>query len=147
MTQECRETRIILLFMPPPNDFQRLFCEHYAISPEGYSRALLKMAAYPHARWVLWFLGQLSDNYLQADYDFIHDVGRLTRYREYEAAVRAYVEHPMNRNNFLRSHLCLRVSANEMRRVVREVMKAKRTRNETTVSTDRGEAVGMRGRN
>ena len=109
--------------MSGPKDFQARFCRLHAVEPEHYAGEVLKRSVYTHARWGLWVLGKISDNYLQADYDFIYDVGRITRFHEYEQAVKSYFEHPMNQNNLLRSRLLLRISSMRMRRLVREVMK------------------------
>ncbi len=68
-------------------------------------------------------MGKLSDHYLQADYDFIYDIGTMTRYDEYEQVVKSYFAHPMNQNNVLRQRFLLRISTVRMRRLVREVMK------------------------
>lgn len=108
--------------MSSPNDFQARFCQQYAIRPENYAQEVLRRTTYIHAWFPIKVLGLFSSYYLQADYDFIHDVGRLTRFREYEAAVRAFFDHPMNRNNPLRNVFLLRVSTVRMRRLVREVI-------------------------
>ena len=105
-----------------PNDFQTHFCRQYAIKPENYADEILKRTAYTHSRSLLKLLGAVSMNYLQADYDFIHDVGRINRFREYEQTVKAFFEHPMNQNNPLRNILLLRISSVRMRRLVREVL-------------------------
>jgi len=108
--------------MVVPNDFQSRYCKVHGVMPENYANEVLKRAFYPHARWALFFLRELSPYFLQADYDFIFDVGRITRFRHFEPAVEAYFDHPMNKNNPLRRRLLLRISTARLRRLVREVL-------------------------
>lgn len=109
--------------MPPRREFSRLYCELHGIEPGDYLLTLFRQALYPHARPLAWLLQQLSPNYFHADYDFIHDVGRIKRFEDYELAVEEYVSHPANRDNPLRTRLKLRVGSGRLRRIVRGTMK------------------------
>lgn len=116
--------------MRPRDDFQTLFCHKYEVSADAYGSEVFKLTAYPHARWLKPVMGLLSRNYWQADYDFIHNVGRIRRFREYEQTVREYFDHPMNQNNALRRWFLLRLSSVQLRRLVREVMRGEAGGNE-----------------
>jgi hypothetical protein len=111
--------------MSVPNDFESRFCQRFEVPAERYARELVSRSLYPHARCCMWLLQWLASSYMQADYDFVYDVARITRFREYETAVRAYFDHPMNQNNALRRRLFMRISTSRMRRLVREVIEAK----------------------
>lgn len=113
---------VLLSFMNQRSDLRTLYCQRFSITPQQFSRDLLKRTIYGHAKWLLKVLGALSPSYLQADYDFIDSVGRIRRFSEYDQAVREYFDHPMNQNNPLRQRLLIRISTVRMRRVVKELI-------------------------
>jgi hypothetical protein len=108
--------------MQPRREFSKLYCEHHDIDPSDYLLTLFKHALYPHARPLRWLLQWISPNYFRADYDFIHDVGRIRRFKDYELAVEEFICHPANRDNPLRTLLRIRVGSGRLRRIVRATM-------------------------
>ncbi len=100
--------------------FRECFCRHFRVPLERYAEEALQRALTPRAR-VLHRLLQLSDrDYFAADREFIACVGQLTRQGDFFAEVQDFHYHPGNRR-LLRRTLRLRVSANRMRRIIREV--------------------------
>jgi hypothetical protein len=116
--------------MQEREDFKTLFCRHHDVKPENFAREMLKLTVYAHARWTIWIFSYLSEDYLKADYDFIDNVSRIRKFREYEQTVVEFFDHPMNQNNLLRQWFLIRVSSARLRRIVREVLQtqAGRTR-------------------
>lgn len=108
--------------MQPRREFSKLYCERHGIESSDYLSTVFKRALYPHARPLVWLLQWISPNYFRADYDFIHDVGRIKGFKDYELAVEEFVGHPGNRDNPLRTILRIRVGSGRLRRVVRATM-------------------------
>jgi hypothetical protein len=108
--------------MQEREDFKTLFCRHYDVKPENFAREMLKLTVYAHARWTIWIFSYLSGDYLEADYDFIDNVSRIRKFREYEQTVVEFFDHPMNQNNLFRQWFLIRVSSSRLRRLVREVL-------------------------
>ncbi|MDF3058730.1 MAG: hypothetical protein K0R17_2945 [Rariglobus sp.] len=108
--------------MQPRQEFSKRYCERHGIDPSDYLLTVFRQALYPHARPFAWLLQQLSPNYFRADYDFIHDVGRIKRFKDYELAVEEFISHPSNRDNPLRTVLRIRVGSGRLRRIVRATM-------------------------
>lgn len=123
--------------MQPRREFAKLYCEHHDIDTSDYLLTLFKRSLYPHARPLKWLLQWLSPNYFRADYDFVHDVGRIRRFKDYELAVEEFIYHPANRDNPLRTLLRIRVSSGRLRRIVRATMRQHAADSTATVeSTD-----------
>jgi hypothetical protein len=108
--------------MQPRHDFSKLYCARHDIHPGDYLRTVFRQALYPHARPLTWLLQLVSPEYFRADYDFIHDVGRIKRFKDYELAVQEFSTHPSNRDNPLRTILRIRVGSGRLRRIVRATM-------------------------
>ncbi|GEM_PF-3911617 len=108
--------------MQPSREFSLLYCELRGIDKSDYLRTLFKQALYPHARPCVWILQHIAPNFFRADYDFIYDVGRIRRFKDYELAVEEFVGHPANRDNPLRTLLRIRVGSSRLRRIVRAAM-------------------------
>lgn len=104
--------------VPPAESFQDMFCAQYGVPPALYSVTVLRLTLYSHARW----LADLSPpDFLAADRIFIAAVGRLTRWRDFSAAVHDFQSTAANRR-FWRRSLRLRVSVARMRALFSEVM-------------------------
>lgn len=134
---DAEKSHVVAIVPPmrPRDDFQTLFCQKYEVSAEAYGSEVFKLTAYPHARWLKPIMGLFSRNYWLADYDFIHNVGRIRRFREYEQTVREYFDHPMNQNNLLRRWFLLRLSSVQLRRLVREVLRGTASENGKTAAS------------
>lgn len=101
--------------------FAARFCAKHHIPPENYVDVALTYSLYPLARLMRPILVLLSSAYFTPDCDFIEDVGRITRLRDFESEVWAFFNHPKNRG-FLRNTLKLRVSAQRLRGLVRDIL-------------------------
>lgn len=56
-----------------------------------------------------------------ADYDFINNIGQLTRYRDFDVYMQGFSRHPQN-CGFLRRGLRLRVSSRRLRLIIRDLI-------------------------
>jgi hypothetical protein len=108
--------------MQEREDFRTLFCRHYDVKPEDFAKEVLNRTVYTHARLPIWVCAVLSDDYLEADYDFIDNVSRIRKFREYQQTVVEFFDHPKNQNNLFRQWFLIRVSSSRLRRLVREVL-------------------------
>lgn len=104
--------------------FAGLYCEKHGIHPSAFTQHVFRRTLYPHARLIAWFIQRVSDDYFMPDLDFVHDVGQITKYREFTAAGMEYGYHPLNRG-FLRRVLKIRISTELMQRLVRELIDPK----------------------
>jgi hypothetical protein len=91
------------------------------IPPEEFARTIFNRALYRRALLVKWLLPLLHQGYFAADFDLIYGVERLRRLRDFTAEAERFNEHPANRG-FLRRTLCLRVSTNRLRALMRETL-------------------------
>ncbi len=106
--------------MTTKGDFRQVYCAHHGIKPDEYADHLLKRALYTHARVLKILIWLTNRNFFRADYDFLHEVGDLRRYRDFEQAVEGFIYHPWNTGNFFRSRLLLRISTTRVRKLVRK---------------------------
>lgn len=90
-------------------------------SEESCHRALFWRSLYPHAKPVALLLGGYHSNFFNADREFITDVARLTRFRDFGEASYDFTLHADNRR-FARRWLRLRVSSHQLRRLVRTLL-------------------------
>ncbi len=68
----------------------------------------------------------LKRYHFAADYDFINNIGQLTRYRDFDLYMQGFSRHPQN-CGFLRRGLRLRVSSHRLRFIIRDlILKEKR---------------------
>ncbi len=100
-----------------PESFQEKFCRHFAVPADRYPEAMLRRTLYRRARWLRWFLPY---DFISADRDFIHGVGRLTRRGDFSSEVKEFQRDARNRN-FWRSLARCRVSSTRMRAVFVDV--------------------------
>lgn len=107
----------------PRDEFRRLYCEQHAITPEDFPNHLFTRSLYPQARLLKLVLELSNPYFFRADYDFLHDVGRLRSFRDYEQSVVQFITHPYNHRDLLRKWLCLRISTTRMRGLVRQQLK------------------------
>jgi len=109
--------------MEPKRDFRELYCEHHGLNIEQYPEHILRQSLYPHARGlahVLRFVLILFyPHYFRADFEFLHDIGCMKHYRDFNQSARIYNFHPSNHRNVLRRFLKLRLSTKRIRRLVR----------------------------
>ena len=131
VTQLPPKSRIIWISfasMQEREDFQTLFCRHYAVKPDDYATKVLKLTVYPHARWAIWVCVALDPHYLEADYDFIDSVSRIRRMRDFQQTVEEFYEHPLNKKNLFRHWFLIRVSSDRLYDLAREVLKTQSDR-------------------
>jgi len=102
--------------------FIDLYCQQQGIDAAEFGAHIFDRALYPQARPLVGVLGLIRRDYFQADRFFIDDVSRLQRYEDFHAIGVEYSQHHSN-GWFLRRALCLRVSTERMRRIVREVFR------------------------
>jgi hypothetical protein len=100
--------------------FAELYCRRHGIELERYLPVVLHRTLPPLARPWISLIEWLRPEHLAGDYLFIIDVGRSRSYADYEEAVREFHRHGSNRGLW-RGLLRLRVSAQRMRSLVREV--------------------------
>lgn len=110
--------------------FIDLYCQQQGIAVGDFGAHLFQRALYPQARPLAGLLGLMRRDYFQADRFFIEDVARLERYEDFHVVGVEYSQHHSN-GWFLRRSLRLRVSAERMRRIVREVFKGSVSEPET----------------
>lgn len=101
--------------------FAECYCVKHNIPPEEFARTIFNRALYRRALLVKWLLPLLHHGYFSADYDLIYGVERLRRMRDFATEAERFNEHPANRG-FLRRTLCLRVSTNRLRALIRETL-------------------------
>jgi hypothetical protein len=101
--------------------FAESFCEQNQIAPEQFARAVFNRVIYRRTRVVAWLLPRLWRGYFAADFDLIYSVEGLKRMRDFAPEVTRFSEHPANRG-WLRRTLCLRVSTNRLRALIRETL-------------------------
>lgn len=101
--------------------FAELYCEAHALSPEEFAPVVLNQCLYPHVRLCGWLVTLFHRRYFEADYDFVHDAGRLMRFRDFDLAVDEFLYHPGNRG-FWRRVLRVRISSQRLRRLVRTTL-------------------------
>lgn len=101
--------------------FAECYCVKHNIAPEEFARAIFNRALYRRALLVKWLLPLLHQGYFAADFDLIYGVERLRRVRDFATEAERFNEHPANRG-FLRRTLCLRVSTNRLRALIRETL-------------------------
>lgn len=104
--------------------FAERFCEDHGLSSEEYAPVVLNRCLYPHARFCRWLVALFKRRHFEADYDFVHDAGRLMRFRDFDLAVDEFLYHPGN-CGLARRVLRLRVSSQRLRRLVRETLHAR----------------------
>jgi len=102
--------------------FQQLYCDQHSLSPEKYFKHLRSRALYPHARFLAPIFTLFNADYFAADNDFVHDVARLTHYKEFIGSSLEYMHQPVNRV-FLRKYRRIRISTERMRRIVHHTFK------------------------
>ncbi|HEY0945602.1 MAG TPA: hypothetical protein VGD81_10055 [Opitutaceae bacterium] len=101
--------------------FAELYCAAHALSAEEFAPVVLNRTLYPHARLFGWLVTLFHRRHFEADYDFVHDAGRLMRFRDFDLAVDEFLYHPGNRG-FWRRVARVRVSSQRLRRLVRETL-------------------------
>jgi hypothetical protein len=94
---------------------------HGGVPAERCRRALFWRSLYLHAWPVALLLGGYRADFFNADREFIDDVTRLTRCRDFDEASYDFTLHPDNRR-FARRWLRLRVSSHRLRRQVRTLL-------------------------
>ena len=110
--------------MKRTDDFRYIYCTHHSIPLEAYTDHILKKALHPPARFFRILLRLGCEDYFRADLDFIHDVGCLRRFRDYDQCVHDFVSNPWNHDNLFRNVFGLRVSTTRVRRLLRELLKS-----------------------
>lgn len=103
------------------NSFGARFCEQRKIDPKDFDAAVLRETMYFHSRLLAPLIQSIWPRHFVADYDFIHGVSQVRRFREFFTEAEDYAHHPENQG-FLRVSLNLRISSRRMRRLVREVL-------------------------
>lgn len=101
--------------------FADRYCEAHALPLEEFAPVVLNKCLYPHARLCGWLVAFFNRRHFEADYDFVHDAGRLMRFRDFDLAVDEFLYHPGNRG-FVRRVLRVRASSQRLRRLVRETL-------------------------
>lgn len=100
--------------------FAELYCRRHGIELERYLPVVLHRTLSPLVRPWISLIEWLRPGHFAGDQLFIIEVGRSRSYADYEEAVRAFHRHGTNRGLW-RGLLRLRVSAQRMRSLVREV--------------------------
>jgi hypothetical protein len=100
-----------------PLDFKQRFCACCEVAPERYSRVVFAQALYPHARLLRPLIECLAPEFFAADREFVGDVGRLRRRRDFGGVADEF--HKAGDNfRFLRRRLRLRASAARMKNLL-----------------------------
>ncbi len=118
--------------MSTPQDFRQIYCTHHAITEAEYFEHVLRKALPPHARAyrALTQITFYNKAHFRADLDFIDDIGRLRRYREFDQSVDEFISHPWNQRGLLRWWLGIRISTTRVRHIVREELKSHQRKTE-----------------
>ncbi len=101
--------------------FAELYCEQNGLKPEEYEAVVLNRSLYPHARLLAPFVRMLWADHFAADIDFVRNVARLRRFREFAFESEEFAHHPANRG-FWRLTVNLRISSRTLRRLVRATL-------------------------
>lgn len=108
--------------MSKESNFATRYCAQHGLRMEDYEAVVVKQALYGHARVIAPLLKMIWPDYFAADEEFVQNVGRLTRMRDFIHESEEFVHHPAN-HGFWRSFLYVRVSARKLRRIVRETIR------------------------
>lgn len=115
--------------------FEESFCQQHGIGRERFVRVVLKQTLYRRARAVGWFFAIFNGDYYAADYELISAVGQLRRLRDFNNEAERFNYHPANRG-WLRRKLCIRVSTNRLRQLVKATLPpSSATANDTVAGT------------
>ena len=101
--------------------FAECYCLKHNLPPEQFARTIFNRSLYRRTHLVKWLLPLLHQGYFAADFDLIYGVERLRRVRDFSTEAERFNEHPAN-GGFLRRTLCLRVSTNRLRALIRETL-------------------------
>lgn len=101
--------------------FAELYCEQNGLKPEQYEAVVLSRSLYLHARVLAPLVRALWSDHFAADIDFVRNVARLRRFREFAFESEEFAHHPANRG-FWRLTVNLRVSSRALRRLVRATL-------------------------
>ncbi len=101
--------------------FAELYCEQNGLKPEKYEAVVLRRSLYPHARLIAPLIRWIWADHFVADIDFVRNVARLRRFREFAFESEEFAHHPANRG-FLRLTVNLRISSRTFRRLVRATL-------------------------
>jgi hypothetical protein len=96
---------------------------HGGAGEDRCHQALFWRGLYLHAWPVALILGGYRADFFNADREFICDLARLTRFRDFGEAAYDFASHTDNRR-FTRRWLRLRVSSHRLRRQVRQLLHA-----------------------
>jgi len=101
--------------------FLELYCSQHQIEPEDFPKVVFQHALHLHARPFVTLTTLLKRYHFAADYDFINNIGQLTRYRDFDLYMQGFSRHPQN-CGFLRRGLRLRVSSRRLRFIIRDLI-------------------------
>lgn len=101
--------------------FAELYCEKNGLKPEKYEAVVLNRSLYAHARLFAPLIRAIWPEHFAADIDFVRNVARLKRFREFAFESEEFAHHPANRG-FLRLTVNLRISSRSFRRLVRATL-------------------------
>jgi len=104
------------------DSFSVLYCQQHHLAPARFVEDVLAQALYPHAHVIFMFLVWLHPDYGTADLDFINGVGTLSRMHDFWAEADYFAHHPRNLG-LLRQRLRIRVSAQRLRRLMKETLR------------------------
>jgi hypothetical protein len=108
-----------------PSDFAQKFCAHFEAAPGRYRSIALARALYPHARLLRPLLECFDSEFFAADREFVNEIGRLTRRRDFGVVADEFHKDSDN-FRFLRRKLRLRVSTARMKSMFLEVWEKER---------------------
>jgi len=100
------------------------FCSVKGIKPDKYEQAAFNEALYFHAKLLIGLFSILWPGYCTADYEFIRNVGKLKRYRDFSHEAEEYAHHPSNQG-FWRKVMNVRVSSKKLRNLVKTTLHPK----------------------
>jgi len=101
--------------------FLELYCSQHQIEPEDFPKAVFRHALHLHARPFVTLTTLLKRFHFAADYDFINNIGQLTRYRDFDLYMQGFSRHPRN-CGFLRRGLRLRLSSRRLRAIIKNLV-------------------------
>jgi hypothetical protein len=110
--------------------FLELYCSQHRIEPEDFPKVVFRHALHLHARPFVTLTTLLKRYHFAADYDFINNIGQLTRYRDFDFYMQGFSRHPRN-CGFLRRGLRLRLSSRRLRVIIRDLIIQEKKRRAT----------------
>lgn len=106
-----------------PKTFAELFCEQHHVALGDFERTVVQSTLHPQAKFLRHLLQLAPGEYFAADFEFVRNVGHLTRMSDFAWEVSDFHAHPANRRT-LRRRLKVRLSIKRLRNLVARTLPA-----------------------